>query len=306
MEVAILVTNYNHNNYIKDCIKSIQKQTFFNFKAFIIDDNSSDNSIETIKEIIVDDERFDLVINNINLGKSKSLNRLLHKFNVHKFDFVAFLDSDDVWEKTKLEMQVNFLMNNDTDVCYSEGKLLFEKSYHKESWGLNQQKQYFSDIHRVPKIREGDLFQEFLEGNFVFYSSLMLKGEIFKKHEFNNLIRRSMDWLFLIEISKNHKFGYIKDALAQYRIHSNNLQAQVNRTHEVILPRLFVVQNYKNLMSRKKVANHYYALSRSVLDLNQRQKYLDFTSYYINAILHYPKPKKIIKLPINFIKSIFN
>lgn len=307
MEVAVLVTNYNHSDFIVDCIKSIQCQSYSKFKAFIIDDKSSDDSVNIIINLIKDDNRFQLLTNKINLGKSKSLNILVDKFKISNYDFVALLDSDDIWLEHKLEKQINFLISNKNfDVSYTEGNLFYSNKYDIESWGSDKNKKLFSDIHRVPNSRDGNILDEFLKGNFVFYSSLMLRGFIFKKHEFNNLIRRSMDWLFLIEISKNHEFGYLEEPVARYRIHDKNLQAQINKTHEVILPRLFVVQNYKSLMSRRTIANHYYALSRSVIDIKQKHKNVDFLSYFVAGFLHYPNLKKSIKLLLNYIKSIFN
>jgi glycosyltransferase involved in cell wall biosynthesis len=305
MEVAIFVTNYNHRDYIKDCIKSLQNQSFKNFSVYIIDDSSTDDSIKLIKKSIKDDKRFQLIVNDNNIGKSKSLNKLLQIVKLNNYRYIGLLDSDDEWKANKLELQIKFLNNNPSlDVSYSEGELIYSSNYKKETWGSKSENFLFSDIHRSPKHRNEDLLDELLKGNFIFYSSLLLKTKVFNTIEFNNLIRRSMDWIFLLEVAKKYKFGYLEQPLANYRLHGDNLQAKVFKTHEVILPRIFVLNNYKNLMSRRTIAYHYYALSRNVLDIKVKQNKIDFFVYYLAGILHYPSIKKIFKLPLNLFKAL--
>lgn len=200
MEVAVLITNYNHDEYIVDCLTSVKNQTFKNFKAYIIDDCSEDNSVVKINDFVRNDVRFNLIINDINLGKSKSLNKLINIAKKEKAKYVALLDSDDIWFEKKLELQIKYLSNNsEISVCYSQGDLQYDVNYSHVTWG-DKKGGLFSDIHKNPVNRPKNVFEELLKGNFIFYSTLLIKSEVFETIEFNNIIRRSMDWLFLVKV----------------------------------------------------------------------------------------------------------
>lgn len=303
MEVAVLITNYNHQDYIVECLNSVKNQTFQNFNVYIIDDCSDDNSVNLINNFIENDDKFSLFINNINIGKSKSLNKLIDIVKKDKPKYIALLDSDDKWYEKKLELQIEYLLkNNDFSVCYTQGELLYGSSYSQKTWGKNKRK-LFSDIHFNPSKRQGYIFEELLKGNFICYSTLLLKSKIFETIEFNNIITRSMDWLFLVLVSQKYKFGYISNPLVYYRIHQKNLQVTVNKTNEVLLPRIFILGKYKKYMSRKTIANHNYALARKVLDVNYKYKTIDFFIFYFSGLFFLPIIKKLVKLPINLLKS---
>lgn len=102
--------SYNTADYISDSIKSVLNQTYDNWELIIIDDYSTDSSIDVIKTF--DDSRIKLFQNETNSGAAVSRNNALREA---KGRWIAFLDSDDLWLPTKLEKQIHFMEDN----CYS-------------------------------------------------------------------------------------------------------------------------------------------------------------------------------------------
>lgn len=113
--VSVIMPSYNTGQYISDSIKSIQAQTYTNWELIIVDDCSSDNSIEVIKSF--DDCRIKLLKNEKNSGAAISRNYALREA---KGKWIAFLDSDDMWEPLKLEKQIRFMMENNYAFTFTD------------------------------------------------------------------------------------------------------------------------------------------------------------------------------------------
>lgn len=112
--VSIIVPVYNVGNYISECIKSIQNQTFPRWEAIFVDDGSTDNSVKAIKSFLPHDNRLRL-ISQANGGVSKARNTGILSANGQ---YLAFLDGDDMWEPTFLEELITAINNNEADMSY--------------------------------------------------------------------------------------------------------------------------------------------------------------------------------------------
>lgn len=102
--VSIVMPSFNTDKYIRESIDSVLRQTYCNFELIIVDDSSTDSSVDVIKKYI--DPRIKLFVNSSNRGAAFSRNRALM---VSKGEWIAFLDSDDIWEPEKLEKQIKFM-----------------------------------------------------------------------------------------------------------------------------------------------------------------------------------------------------
>src|SRR5690606_29827801 len=98
---------YNGEKYIKEAIRNILCQTFSNFELVIIDDGSTDSSIEIIQSI--KDRRIRFLKNEKNQGIAYTRNVGLKEA---KGEFLAWMDCDDLVEPNRLEIQINYLKNN--------------------------------------------------------------------------------------------------------------------------------------------------------------------------------------------------
>ena len=112
--------SYNCGEFVEDTIRSVQAQTYQNWEIIFLDDCSTDDTMSIVKKLREEDSRIRLFQNKINSGAAVSRNKALREA---KGRWIAFLDSDDLWEPTKLEKQVRFMEKNGykfSYTCYQE------------------------------------------------------------------------------------------------------------------------------------------------------------------------------------------
>ena len=115
--VSIIMPSYNCGKYVEETIRSVQAQTYQNWEIIFVDDCSTDDTIRRVSELLEKDSRINLFQNNLNSGAAVSRNNALKKA---KGRWIAFLDSDDLWEPTKLEKQIKFMEENGYAFSYTE------------------------------------------------------------------------------------------------------------------------------------------------------------------------------------------
>ena len=120
MKISIITPCYNAAPYIANTIQSVQNQTISDWEMIIVDDGSSDNSVEIIQKIIAQDSRIKL-IQKENGGSASARNMGL---SVAQGEFIQFLDADDTISLDKLELQSNILEQKKMDVVYSDFRIV--------------------------------------------------------------------------------------------------------------------------------------------------------------------------------------
>lgn len=116
--ISIIMPSYNASAFIEKSIDSVQKQTYAKWELIIVDDCSSDNTVELVHNI--KDERIRFFENEKNSGAAVSRNKALREA---KGKWIAFLDSDDIWESTKLEEQLSFMKKNGYAFTYTDYRI---------------------------------------------------------------------------------------------------------------------------------------------------------------------------------------
>jgi len=106
--LSIITPSYNSKKFIKDTIDSVLAQSYKNWEMIIVDDCSKDNSVDYIKSLIKDEKKIKLIALDKNVGAAMARNRALE---VAKGQYIAFLDSDDIWMTDKLEKQLKFMID---------------------------------------------------------------------------------------------------------------------------------------------------------------------------------------------------
>ncbi|MBR2753949.1 glycosyltransferase [Candidatus Saccharibacteria bacterium] len=172
-KVSIILSSYNHAQYISKSIQSILKQTFSDFELYIIDDCSDDDSWKIIKSF--KDSRIISVRNKKNLGiviRPEIINRL-------KGEYIAMAHCDDEWALDKLEKQVAFLdKNSDYDACFTLVKLIDDDG----NRFVDKQHQYYSIFEQKNRSRLEWLQHFFYNGNAVCHPSVLLRMSAQKKY----------------------------------------------------------------------------------------------------------------------------
>lgn len=123
METSIITPVYNCEKYLEETLDSILNQTYQDWESILINDNSSDSSLEIAKKYASKDSRFKIISNDSSVGPAKARNIGI-EFSSGRY--IAFLDSDDVWMGEKLFKQINFMKNNDINFCFSGYELMSE------------------------------------------------------------------------------------------------------------------------------------------------------------------------------------
>lgn len=115
--VSIITPNYNCGRFIAQTIESVLAQTYTNWEMLIVDDCSTDDSVQIAQGYAAKDSRIKVIRNEKNSGAAVSRNKAIE---LAQGEFVAFLDSDDLWMPEKLERQIAFMREHDCDFSFTE------------------------------------------------------------------------------------------------------------------------------------------------------------------------------------------
>lgn len=124
-KVSVIMPNYNCGKYLEETVNSVINQTYRNWELLIVDDCSTDNSVEVIKNLQSKDDRIKLFINEKNSGAAASRNRAMREASGK---WIAFLDSDDLWTPDKLEKQLSFMTEGGYKFSYTAYRQIDENS----------------------------------------------------------------------------------------------------------------------------------------------------------------------------------
>tara|TARA_B100000586_G_C20114193_1_gene431890 strand:+ start:3964 stop:4722 length:759 start_codon:yes stop_codon:yes gene_type:complete len=202
--VDIIVPNFNKGNFLEECISSVLKQSYDNWKLYIIDDYSNDNSVEILNKY-ADKEKINIIILKKNKGPSFCRNLGVR---ISKSEYIAFLDSDDYWSKDKLKNQIAFMLKNNFQFTYTDYTSFFMKN-----------KSY---LFKKTKLKENFNFKEFTRNSSINSSTMVLTRKIIKTHKFKKM-QLLEDYLFKCDIlKKNNIATKLNNNLAYYRILPEN------------------------------------------------------------------------------------
>ena len=129
--VSIIVPYFRNKKYIKKAIESILRQTYQKFEILLIYDDFLKDELLYIKKNFDSQKKIKIIINKKNLGVAKSRNIGLKR---SKGGYIAFLDSDDYWEKSKLKKQIKFMKSNSLDFSFTAYNILYNKRIIKKKF----------------------------------------------------------------------------------------------------------------------------------------------------------------------------
>ena len=146
MKTSVVIANFNSENYIEECIQSLQSQTYKDIEIIFFDDNSSDNSLDKIKKFsnvkVIDNK------NQTKYGSLNQLNAFRESINQSTGDLIFFLDSDDYFHEKKVETIVNYFKNNkETKIAFDLPINVYENSNYIEKGKKKFFKTYWPFIH---------------------------------------------------------------------------------------------------------------------------------------------------------------
>lgn len=210
--VSVIIPNYNHGQYIAECIKSVVAQTYSAIEIIIIDNFSKDNTQHVVNEIL--NQNHSVTIKFLQFD-NKGIIAASRNFGVRHSNgqYLAFLDSDDVWEPIKLERQVDTLLNSNLCAIATRFKPIGEGTYCYD--------------HLAHMGDQGDMvvsYDDILISNSIVTSSVLMRKEYFLKL---NGFDESPDYRFIEDwelwLRLSNRYGnaiIINKKLVKYRVYN--------------------------------------------------------------------------------------
>ncbi|HDY7922009.1 TPA: glycosyltransferase family 2 protein [Vibrio vulnificus] len=206
--VSIITPAYNCQNSFYETYISVVSQSYCKWEWIITEDHSVDETYSYLLKLSITDNRIKILRNSKNEGAAISRNNSISHSNG---DFLAFIDSDDVWLPNKLESQVEFMIANNIDFSFTAYELIDE--------GGNKLNKTIDTHHNAPLSYADMLKKKATLG----CSTVMLKKSSFVDLDMP-LLRTGQDYALWLKLLKTGVDAYpITDVFTQYRILPNSI-----------------------------------------------------------------------------------
>lgn len=215
--VSVITPTHNSEKTIKETIESILRQTHPNIELIIVDDCSDDNTINIVNSF--NDSRIVVLRNDKNYGAAYSRNRGIREA---KGDYIAFLDADDVWDKTKLEKQLSFMIKNNYKFTYT--------NYRNIKTDCTISKKMVTGPKRIT-------FRKFKNSDYVGCLTVMYKKDIYQDLQIPDDIYKRNDYALWLKLSQKTDCYLLDECLAYYRLNnglSNGNKASLLKYHRIM------------------------------------------------------------------------
>ncbi len=268
-KVSVIIPAYNAMNYLSETLDSVLNQTFEDFEVLIINDGSKDRIVQWFSELR--DSRVQLISQENQRIAAARNTGISHA----KGEYIAFLDADDLWEPTKLEVQVRFLEEHPSvGIVHTWTRL------------IDPQSQPTGRI--LTSQAEGNPWKHLLQKNTIVTSSVMIRSVCLQTvGGFSPDLHYCEDTDLWIRLAASYTFGIIKEPLTSYRLHPGTLSTncpEVLQSFRILIERAFERVPTELLYLRNRAYGHQllYLAWRSLnnKDYQQASHYRDLALAY--------------------------
>lgn len=248
--VSIIIPLYNAESFIIETLESVKRQSYGNYEVIIVDNVSTDNGCDIVKEFIADLDGFQLLQTDANSGGPA------HPRNVgiehSRGQYIAFLDSDDIWNYKKLELQVSYMLEGQLNFTSTNSFLIDENG--------NPLKKRAKNVSQAIK-KYG--IKSLLFKNTIVTSSVILERSFLSNVRFNeskNFIAVEDYFLWLNLLSKKEcHFSHLLGQFVDYRVFPNSLASTGGKLNLALKGMMAATQ----FLVEKKQANLIYLILMS-------------------------------------------
>ena len=238
--VSIIMNCYNGEVYLKESIESVLSQTYENWELIFWDNKSEDKSAKIFKSY--NEKRFKYYYASQHTILYEARNEAIKRSSG---EFIAFLDTDDFWEKDKLELQLALFKDLEVGVVYGNYFIVNQK--------LNRRKIYFKK--KMPKgYILGDLLKDYCTG----LVTLVVRRSFLDNYQppFDSSFHIMGDFDLMIRMSVKYKFDCIEKPIASWRVHGKN-ESLLNKTKQIEELKIWSkkMTNYPIIFNNKNFSN---------------------------------------------------
>lgn len=228
--VSVLMSAYNHEKYVSAAVDSVLNQTYRNYEFLVADDASND---KTVQELVKYEDRID----EIHLFDENAVGRLIFLVGRAKGKYIAIMNSDDIWEKDKLQMQVEYMENHPGCAACFTGAVGIDENSGSVAYDLFLQ---------TNMTKEHWLHHLYVNGNCLVHPSILVKREVYCDLLYSgvSIFRQLPDFWMWTRLLQKHDIHIIERSLVRFLFHDKGGDANTSaKTPENTL-RLWWEGNY--------------------------------------------------------------
>ena len=300
--ISIVIPVYNAEKYLGGCLNSIQNQTYKNFEVILVNDGSIDHSETICKEFVEVDTRFRYFLK-VNGGASSARNFGLDHVTG---DFITFIDADDWVDENHLEVLINNIKENNSDMAVSSIKKFDNVSSFEFRVYSNQEK-YLLNYNKLNREEFLVILPKLIHASnsYKIAVSKLFKKELVTGVRFDESIVYGEDLDFFFKLYNNiNSISYVDEVTYVYRLHDESTSSKFNQQYaEQEL--LIYKKMYEKIEELGLSTIHYYTTIRDLLEFRKDylenrvlfNKYLDFLETKEKSVI-YPEDLISIIVPI--------
>lgn len=227
--ISVLMASYNYEAYMGEAIRSVLGQTFRNIELLVIDDGSRDGSLELARTFAVGDARV-RVLRHPDGGNHGLPETLKLGIAEARGEWIAFLESDDIWEPECLEKRLKALPDNETMAVFNAIRPLATPGADTRWFDSYVPRVMEEHMRRVEESRGAIQLASSLlvENKIPTFSCIMLRADILRQCSLEAPVPRWLDWWIWIQISQRTAFCYFPEELTLWRIHAGSYNHRVS------------------------------------------------------------------------------
>ena len=283
MKVSVIIPTYNREKTIKRCIDSIVNQSMPPYEIIVVDDGSTDQTLEILNKFYPDIK----VIKQRHKGAQAARNAGIH---AAQGDYIAFLDSDDEWMPYKLELQVRELSKNPDAVICGEGIMQEDwKGAIPKVYDTKERKNNRMGRKRLFKLRgkSGYVYKEILGDSFCLFQALLTsKKNLLDIGMLDENVPSYQEWDTGIRLAKRYKFIFLNKPLFIYHLHDGETISKNERKNIDGLEYLYRKFQYEiaDQLSISELTQRYRALMKMCIKYRDNRAIKYFMKYILGRM----------------------
>lgn len=230
-EISVIIPAYNAEKFIGDAIKSVLNQTFGGVEVIVVNDGSTDKTLNILKSY--SDPRFtyyDIKNSGVSFARNYAVKKAVGKW-------LAFIDADDIWANNKLEVQLTGIDNN--------------RWSHTNSYYIGEKQSGNEKRSDLTEQFDGNIFEHLIEENFITTSTVLIDKNLFlSAGGFDESLKALEDWRLWLDISSKENIAYSVEPLAKYRVYEGSTSRKAREMLPIHIEVIHAVS--KTLPNNKK------------------------------------------------------